>query len=59
LRDVPDADLNGQLETLRRQLWQQRAKLAEGASQQTHLVRAMKRQIAQIQTVLREKRANR
>ena len=52
LRALPEADLRGQLETLRRELWQQRIKLREGALQHTHVVRRLRRQIARVSTVL-------
>jgi len=52
LRAMPEADLKAQLETLRRELWQQRIKVNDGSLQQTHQLRAGKRQIARILTVL-------
>ena len=54
LRALTAADMNGQLETLRKQLWEQRIKAKDGALQQTHGLRLMRRQIARVQTVLRE-----
>jgi len=56
LRGLPEADLLAQLEKLRQELWQFRAKSTEGAQPQMHQVPAVKRQIARIHTVLRERR---
>ncbi len=56
LRALPDADILGQLDGLRRELWEHRLKLKEGAQQKSHQIRAMKRQIARVFTVLRERR---
>ena len=56
LRGMSQADLNAQLEKLRQELWQHRVKIQEGALQQTHLLAAARRQIARVQTVLREQR---
>lgn len=54
LRGVPATELVAQREKLRREIWQSRIKTAEGAQPQTHRVRVMRRQIARIETVLRE-----
>ncbi len=54
LRGQSQTDLNAQLEKLRSELWQQRVKVREGALQQTHLLSAVRRQIARVHTVLRE-----
>lgn len=54
LRGQSKTDLNAQLEKLRSELWQQRVKVREGALQQTHLLSAVRRQIARVHTVLRE-----
>ena len=54
LRGLPAADLKAQVEQLRQELWQQRLKVREGALQQTHQLRAARRQIARIATVLNE-----
>ncbi len=54
LRELPRADLSAQLETLRQELWQHRIKTKEGAQPQMHQIPALRRQIARIQTVLRE-----
>ena len=56
LRGLPDADLRAQLAALRQELWQQRNKTGEGAQQQTHVIRAVRRQIARLHTVLKEPR---
>ena len=56
LRELPRADLSAQLETLRQELWQHRIKTKEGAQPQMHQIPALRRQIARIQTVLRESR---
>ena len=56
LLTLPDTDLRAQLEGLRQQLWGQRIKLRDGALQQTHQLRALRRQIARVQTALRRTR---
>ena len=56
LRAVPEAELAGQVEQLRRELWQHRLKAKDGSLQQTHVLPALKRHIARIHTVLRERR---
>ena len=56
LRGMPEADLKARLETLQRELWQTRAKAREGGLQQTHLLMHLRRQIARVQTVMREPR---
>ena len=53
LRALPEADTKTHLETLRQELWQTRIKAKEGALQQTHRLRVIKRQIARLHTVLR------
>ena len=57
LRALPEADLNAQLEKLRRDMWQSRVKAKDGSSQQTHRLLAFRRQIARIQTLLTERKA--
>ena len=52
LRAVPKTELGTQLEQLRQELWQVRIKAKEGSLQQTHRLRALRRQIARVQTVL-------
>lgn len=56
LRAMPEAEVQTQLEKLRHDLWQGRLKAREGSLQQTHQLSAMKRQIARILTLLRERR---
>jgi len=57
LRALPAAELHGQMETLRQELWAERGKTAEGARQQTHRLGLLRRQMARIQTVLNEQRS--
>ena len=57
LRALPEADLNAQLDQLRREIWQNRLKARDGSSAQTHQRPALKRQIARILTVLQEQKA--
>ena len=54
LRAMTPADLGARLDQLRQELWQHRIKVKEGSLQQAHLLRFARRQIAQLQTVLRE-----
>ena len=54
LRGLGPAELQAQLEKLRQELWDQRVKAKEGALQQTHQLSEARRQIARIQTILRE-----
>ena len=54
LRGLGAADLQAQLDKLRHELWEQRVKAKEGALPQTHLLGAARKQIARIQTILRE-----
>ena len=56
LRALPEADLQGQLASLRDEIWHQRQKAKDGSLKQTHLLRAAKRQVARVQTVLTERR---
>ena len=55
LRELPEAEAQAQLEKLQADLWQQRVKAREGALQQTHLMPLIRRQIARINTILRER----
>jgi ribosomal protein L29 len=57
LRGMGQADLQAELEKLRRELWDQRVKAKEGALQQTHLLGHARKQIARIRTILREQTA--
>ena len=54
LRALPEADLRAQLEKLRQELWDHRIKVKAGSLQQTHLLPTVKRQMARLETVLRE-----
>ena len=54
LRALPAVELQGHVQSLRQELWEHRVKAKQGALQQTHLLRALRRQIARIQTVLSE-----
>ncbi len=54
LRAMLAADLEQQVAQLRQELWQQRLKARDGSLQQTHQLSAARRQVARIQTVLRE-----
>ena len=54
LRTMPADDLRQQIAQLRQELWQQRLKARDGSLQQTHQLSAARRQVARIQTVLRE-----
>lgn len=55
LRELPPEELQEQVRKLRQELWQLRVKIGEGAQQQTHPLRLLRRQIARVQTVLRER----
>ena len=59
LRNQSATELQGQLEKLRQELWQGRMKVREGALQQHHVLSRARRQVARIQTVLREQQATR
>lgn len=54
LRTMTPADLGARLSQLQHTLWQHRIKVKEGSLQQAHLLRATRRQIAQLLTVLGE-----
>lgn len=56
LRNMTEADLQAHLETLRKEIWQNRVKARDGALQQNHVVGAARKQIARIHTVLNQKR---
>lgn len=56
LHTLPDADLQAQLDTLRKELWNHRLKLREGSLQQNHQVASARRQIARLLTVLTARR---
>ncbi len=57
LRSMTTSDLQGQLEKLRRDLWQLRLKAKDGSLQQTHELASRRRQIARVHTVLNEQQA--
>ena len=54
LRALTATDLRDQAAKLRQELWQQRVKMKEGAIQQMHHGRAIRRQIARVLTIMRE-----
>ena len=54
LRALPTTELQGQLQSLRQELWQHRLKAKDGSLQQTHHLRFVRRQIARVQTLLKE-----
>ena len=54
LRALPTTELQGQLQSLRQEFWQHRLKAKDGSLQQTHQLRLVRRQIARVQTLLRE-----
>ena len=56
LRELLEQDLNSQLNDLRKRLWEGRTKARQGSLQQTHQLRVTRRQIARVQTVMKEKR---
>ena len=55
LRALPDPEIRTELEKLRQQLWQHRLKARDGSLQQSHYMPLVKRQIARIHTLLRER----
>lgn len=55
LRALPDAELTTQLDALRKELWQARLKATEGAFQQTHRLRELRRDVARVKTIMRER----
>jgi large subunit ribosomal protein L29 len=55
LRALPEADLRAQLVKLRQELWGHRVKVKAGALPQTHLLPMVRRQIARLETVLRQR----
>jgi len=56
LRALPETDLRAQVAQLRHALWEHRQKVTAGALQQTHLLPAVRRQIARLETILSETR---
>ena len=55
LRALPDAEIRAELEKLRQERWQSRLKMKDGSLQQSHHMPLVKRQIARIHTLLRER----
>jgi large subunit ribosomal protein L29 len=56
LRDLAAAELTAKGRELRDQLWNARMKKATGQLENTALLRTLRRDIARVETVLREKR---
>jgi large subunit ribosomal protein L29 len=56
LRDLAASDLAAKGRELRDQLWNARMKKATGQLENTALLRTLRRDIARVETVLREKR---
>ena len=56
LRALPETDLRAQVAQLRHALWEHRQKVTAGALQHTHLLPAVRRQIARLETILSETR---
>ena len=56
LRALPNDELEAKGRELRDQLWNARMKKATGQLENTALLRALRRGIARVETVLREKR---
>ena len=55
MRALPEADLSERLGKLHQELWQYRARMKAGALPQHHVIPVVKRQIARIHTILRER----
>ena len=55
LRAMPEAEMRVQFEKIQQELWQRRVKAREGSLPQTHLISAMRRQLARMHTILRER----
>ena len=58
LRGLPAADLQGQLTTLREELWQHRLKAKGGSLPRHHRIPTTRRQIARVFTVLNQQRTS-
>jgi len=56
LRGLPASELTAKGRELRDQLWNARMKKATGQLENTALLRTLRRDIARVETVLREKR---
>ena len=57
LREMPAVDLDGNLDGLRKEFWEARLKAADGTLQQIHRIKVLKRQMARILTIMRERRS--
>lgn len=55
-RGLNEAEIQEKLQTTLKQLWDTRQKLRAGTIQQTHQVRALRKDVAQMHTVLKERR---
>ena len=55
LRALPATDLRDQLDKLRHELWRHKAGTTDGSLKQTHLLPKARRQIARLETLLRER----
>jgi large subunit ribosomal protein L29 len=56
LRGLSQGELEAKLGTMRQELWQFTQKVKTGTDQQVHKIRVMRRDIARVQTVLREQK---
>jgi large subunit ribosomal protein L29 len=56
LRDLSVEELAGKSRELRDQLWNARVKKSTGQLENTSLLRTLRRDVARVETVLREKR---
>ena len=54
LRALPEPELRNELDKLRKELWQSRLKAKDGSLQQAHQLPLARRQIARVETILRE-----
>jgi large subunit ribosomal protein L29 len=52
---MPDQELRERLTTMRRELWLNRMKARTNALPKTHVLGLVRRQMARVQTVLRER----
>ncbi len=55
LRVLPDPEIRTELEKLRQEQWQYRIKAKDGSLKQSHHLPLIKRQIARVLTVIRER----
>ena len=56
MRAMPATELRGRIDGLKQEMWKQRIKAKSGALQQVHQISAMRKQIAQIETMLSQQR---